>query len=31
MSIKRTAEERTARERYAELRKLRPDWDPRGL
>lgn len=30
VSIKRAAEERTARERYDELHKLRPDWDPPG-
>lgn len=29
-SVKRSAEERTARERYNELHKLRPDWTPDG-
>jgi hypothetical protein len=27
-SVKRAAEEKTARERYSELHKLRPDWAP---
>ncbi len=29
-SVKRAAEEKTARERYHDLRKLRPDWMPDG-